>query len=124
MKISGLILGVLPSMKNSRQIVRNRRTGKPMVIKSEKARAFEEHALSQLGHKRPPKSITSFVRLIASVYYDSRRHDLDIELFCDVLQAAKIIANDRQIVEKHSRYYLDRDNPRIEFSIEEIEWEF
>lgn len=110
----GVVLGEPCSKANSRKVATfpNR---KPLFIKSDKARKYERDALKQI---RPPASpIEGDVSLTATIYYASRRPDLDESLICDVLQKAGVIGNDRQIKEKHIYHGLDRDNPRAEIEI-------
>lgn len=120
MKVSGVIVGNLPSMKNSRELVTNHKSGKPMVIKSEKARSFVDDALLQItGEKRI--GLTGKVRLMAYVYYRNQQSDLDVELFCDLLQKAGVIKNDNQIFEKYLFKFFDKTNPHVVWCVETME---
>lgn len=117
------VLGFLPSMKNSRRILKNRKTGKPFSAKSDEAVKYVEDFLLQV----PPEyrdlglgSLTQPLRLCATVYYRSRRSDLDIALVLDCLQRAGVIANDRHIVEQHLYAEVDEVNPRVELALEAI----
>ena len=51
------------------------------------------------------------------------RPDLDniFKILLESLQSGKAIKNDRYCVEIHARKLIDNENPRIEFTIEEIE---
>jgi Holliday junction resolvase RusA-like endonuclease len=51
------------------------------------------------------------------------RPDLDngMKILLDCLQGCKAIQNDRQCVEIHARKLIDKNNPRVEFVIEEVE---
>ena len=109
----GVILGEACSKANSRRLVKF--GDRPAVVKSTKALAYERDALKQI---RPPASpIQGDVSLTATIFYASRRPDLDESLICDVLQKAGVIGNDRQIKEKHIYHGLDRENPRAELQI-------
>jgi Holliday junction resolvase RusA-like endonuclease len=116
----GTIQGTLPSMKNQRQIARNRKTKAPMLIKSAKARAYVGLALSQILHRERVNCVAD-VALTAYIYYPDRRHDVDGELLCDILQQAQVVKNDRQIRVKHFEGYIDKLNPRVEWQIETLE---
>ena len=131
MKVSGTILGVLPSMKNSRTLGRVRRKNaafnfgqkayRPIFIKSAAARQFVQDALRQIDW-RQRVGLCSDVALTVYVYYPNRRHDVDCELLCDVLQKAGVVKNDRQIRVKHfDGVKLDKENPRVEWEIETLE---
>lgn len=103
--------GNLLSMKNSRRIVRNPKTGRVMVIKSRQALEYEKSFLLQVP-KRVRLSFTDPVSLEVVVWYQSRRSDLDIELLKDLLQKADVIGNDRQIVHMRAWKLIDRVRPR------------
>ncbi len=115
------ITGQLFSKSNSRQIVMNKRTGKPMVIKNAKAIKCKKDFTLQLKAlwDRPP--IPEPVHLVAEIYYPSRRPDLDESLFMDCLQDAGVVENDRHIWEKHIKKFIDKENPRVEFNIFQME---
>ena len=113
------VLGNLPSMKNQRRIITNRRTGKPMSIKSESAMEYEASFLAQIARNRTklPLDSTIPLSLKARVWYKSRRNDLDIEFLKDLLQKSGVVENDRQFVHQEAWKGLDRENPRVCFSI-------
>ena len=112
------IFGQCYSMKNSKMPRKNA----PGMLKHPKARRFEHdfmlqiqpHQRKQLGSKFKP------LRAIVTVFYPSRRQDLDCELIFDLLQKAYVIRNDRYIREKHTFAEVDAKNPRCEITIEEI----
>ena len=56
------------------------------------------------------------------VFYDSRRPDLDnsLKVVLDCLQKAKAIKNDNKCIEINAYKHLDKENPRVEFSIEPL----
>ncbi len=105
------------SKANSRKIVTNRRTGRLMVIKSQKARDYEANASRILRPISP--LLEGDLKMTATLYYASRRPDLDESVIMDVLQGV-VYKNDRQIKEKHIYHALDRDNPRAEIVIEKM----
>lgn len=67
-----------------------------------------------IGRNTP---MSSDVALEATIYYASRRPDLDESLLMDILQKAGVYTNDRLIKEKHIFWGLDKDNPRVEFNV-------
>lgn len=85
------------SMKNSRRLVFTGHT--PRLIKSEAAQQFERDAGRFFRAMRPnlPFRPTDKLALTCIVRYADYRRDLDIELVKDVLQAAGVIPNDKQI---------------------------
>ena len=115
------ITGQPPRKSNSRRIVRNQRSGKQMVIKSQEALAWMRDADEQippearqrLGSADNPLAITFWVR------YASRRPDLSVELVLDLLQKAGVISDDRHVYEYHAFKEFDRDAPGVEILVEE-----
>lgn len=125
-----VIFGEPASKANSRQIVIVR--GKPMVIKSPKAREYARAALLQI----PRSARVNFsvpVRATMRIWYASERPDLDESLILDVLQAEfagegrnrrivrdGVYLNDRLVRERHIYHGIDRANPRAEIEVEPI----
>ena len=113
------IFGQLPSLKNSRRIMRRGKTGL-MVIKSADALRYEQAFIMAI----PQKMRVGYdgpVSVKVRVWYQSRRSDLSTELLFDLLQKSGIILNDRQIEHVESFKGLDRENPRVHFTIRK--WE-
>lgn len=54
-----------------------------------------------------------------TIYYASRRPDLDESLILDLLQGVAY-ENDRQVKEKHIYWGLDKEKPRCEIRVEKI----
>lgn len=116
-RLSLTILGELASKANSRKLVLIR--GKPRFIKSSKALTWEKQALAQIpiDHRI---SMTGPIVMTATIYYASRRPDLDPSLLMDALERAGVYVNDRQIIEQHLYKKLDPERPRVEFLLEEL----
>ena len=104
-------------------------------------RAFRSDFLAQAPKAKEP--LTGSLRTNVSVWYSSRRQDLDCAaeqirrekireackdnacndidaLVYDLMQEAGLIENDRQIIEKHEYGHMDAANPRVEILIEKI----
>lgn len=121
--VSGVIEGKVVSKANSRRVTRS-----GLFIKSADALAFEQTAWQQIPHDLTP--IEGDVLFIATVYYGSYRQDLDISLVLDVLQQQKnkagqvwfngVYVNDRQVKTKIIRHAIDKENPRIEFTVMQL----
>ena len=126
------ILGEPASKANSRREAVNPKTGRRMVIKSEKALDYRDAALQQI----PPAArvqLAGTVRVDMRIYYASERPDLDESLILDILQdqwtrigGRRVISqrgiyhNDRQVREKHIYHAIDKRNPRTVIQITEI----
>lgn len=110
--------------KNSARILRSG-AGRPFVAPS---KAFEEYQESCLWQIRTPHSPVSARVNVRCVYYmkTARRVDLAnlIEATTDILVKAGVLADDNsRIVAAHdgSRVDYDKQNPRVEIWIEEME---
>jgi Holliday junction resolvase RusA-like endonuclease len=126
--ISLWIEGQPPRKSNSRRIVTNRQTKKPMLIKSREALNWVKRASHQippelrdlrLGSQERPLTITFLV------VYKTRRPDLSVELILDTLQRTGVISDDRHAYEHHVYKEFDADNPGVEVFIEyqdETQW--
>jgi Holliday junction resolvase RusA-like endonuclease len=116
-EISGTIFGQLKSKANSRV-----RTKSGLFIKSKGAREFTDAAITQLKLLKGRKgTLRAEVGLECTVYYPSKRNDLDIQLFMDCLEKAELIDNDRQIREYTARKEWSKTDPRIEFCLYSLE---
>lgn len=133
-KSNGRTMGVMPlhltiygdprTKKNSARILRGR-GGRRFVAPSA---AFEEYQTSCLWQIRvPPEPVSARVN-VRCVYYMATRRKVDlanlIESTCDILVKAGVLADDNsRIVAAHdgSRVDYDKQNPRVEIWIEEME---
>jgi len=107
---------------NSRRLVTNTRTGKPMVIKSAKAMEYGESFLLQvpISARRMWGGSNEHMALWGEIYYASHRPDLSVELILDLLEEAKVISNDRWIKAHFLFGGVDRFNPRAHLRIYRI----
>ena len=108
--ISLEIFGEPASKANSRRLVS--RGGKPLFIKSDKALSYSD------SFKQQCEPYLSYVTAFAcdvcvemTIYYASRRPDLDESLILDLLQGVAYL-NDRQVKRKVIDWGLDKENPR------------
>lgn len=110
--------------KNSARILRTR-SGAPFVAPSKAYVDYETDCLRQI--KRPHSPVSARVN-VRCVYYmkTARRVDLAnlIEATTDILVKAGVLADDNSnIAAAHdgSRVEIDRENPRVEIEIEEMD---
>ena len=108
------VFGEPASKANSRKIVRHPGTQRPMVIKSQKALNYVRDFTKQCPTLSP--LLEGELAVTMTIYYASRRPDLDESLILDAMQG-KIYANDRQVREKHVFHGLDRKNPRADIAV-------
>lgn len=115
-KVKLVIFGSTQSKANSRRLVTF--GGRPRFIKSKAALQFEKDIKAQV---QPLKQmLEGDLSFHADIYYPSRRQDLDPSILLDALQGL-IYANDRQFKQISSCRFLDKQNPRAEIWIKEIE---
>src|SRR5688572_10466477 len=116
-----VITGSVPSLKNNKQIFYNSKTKRPFITSSQASKQWVEDALWQLKGK---EAVTNYPATVNLSFYvkDNRSRDLDnmCSSVMDVLQEAKIIANDdwqrcNPITLRVEG--IDKDNPRVEISI-------
>lgn len=110
--------------KNSARILKSRLGGRFVAPSA----AFEEYQNACLWQIRsPPEPISAPVN-VRCVYYMATRRKVDLanllEATCDILVKAGVLADDNsKIVAAHdgSRVDYDKQNPRVEIWIEEME---
>jgi Holliday junction resolvase RusA-like endonuclease len=119
--ISLWIEGQPPRKSNSRRIVVNRQTKKPMLIKSREALNWVKAAIDQVAPELRELRMGSAdkpLAIVFIVYYKTRRPDLSVELIMDMLQEAGVISDDRYVYETHAYKNFDPENPGVEIYVE------
>jgi Holliday junction resolvase RusA-like endonuclease len=120
---------------SARQVLAMDDKSRPALIKSSKARNYEDAAVLQI----PPEAkqmLTGPVRMTIRIFYASERPDLDESVVLDVLQAKYgpvvkdkprelirkgVYINDRQVRERHVYHGIDKANPRAEIEVEPLQ---
>lgn len=113
-----IIRGKIPSKANCYKVVTIGGHGslaKTQAIKDYEQTFYYQCPIRGLMIERPFK-------LDVDVYYQSNQPDLDncFKVLLDCLQECKVIKNDRYCLEIHGRKLIDKVDPRIEFTIEEL----
>lgn len=113
------ILGNPPSKSNSYKIITI--GGHSSLGKTSALRKYENDFFLQCGYR--DRHINGFFELYVDVYFSSNRPDLDNALKCllDCLQGCKAIKNDRNCVKIVAKKFIDKNNPRVEFTINEVD---
>jgi len=117
-ELQGLTLfikGEPASKANSRRVVKFGSMSR--LIKSQKALDYSEYFRQQVMPITPLMS--GDIKMHITIYYASRRPDLDESLILDLLQGL-VYKNDRQVKERHTYWGLDPENPRTEIIIEQL----
>ena len=114
-----IIYGNAPSKSNCYKIIT---IGKhASLAKTPALKKYENDFYIQCNHYRNA-NIKGYFEIYIDVFYPSQRSDLDNSLKCvlDCLQKVKAIENDNKCTKIVARKFLDKTNPRIEFTITEI----
>ena len=111
---SGTVLGHMPSGKNNYRLA-----DKKMFLDS-KVSYYKTSFMLQMGALMGRRGVREpfgmEVGLIAQVVNQNWRRDVDTILFCDLLQKAGVVENDRKIRFKViNGIDVDGKNPRVEF---------
>lgn len=119
MKHEQVILGNAPSKANQYKIITL--GGHGSLAKTSALKEYEKKFYLQCGAYRN-KNIQGFFELYVDVYFHSNQPDLDNSLKCllDCLQTCKAIKNDRNCVKIVANKFIDKNNPRVEFTIVEV----
>lgn len=107
MPLSFTVYGEPASKANSRRLVKF--GTRPALIKSAKALSYIE--AFQLQCPKLASPIEDDVAVWIRIWYATRRPDLDESVILDAMQGL-VIANDRQVRERHAYWSLDRIRPR------------
>lgn len=118
MKHEQVILGQPPSKANTYRIITIK--GHGSLCKTPALKAYEEKFYLQCGYRN--KNISGFFELYVDVYFHSNQPDLDnsLKVVLDCLQSCRAIKNDRNCVKIVANKFIDKLNPRIEFTIVEV----
>ena len=118
MKHEVVIYGSIPSKSNQYKIITL--NGHGSLAKTSAMKEFEKKFYLQCGYRN--RNIQGFFELYADVYFQSNQPDLDNSLkgLLDCLQSCKAIKNDRNCVKIVANKYIDKNNPRIEFTVKEV----
>jgi len=119
MKHEVVIYGSVPSKSNSYKIITI--GGHASLGKTKAMKDFEQRFYLQCGYRN--RNIQGFFELYADVYFQSNQPDLDNSLkgLLDCLQGCKAIKNDRNCVKIVANKFIDKQNPRIEFTLVEVD---
>ena len=119
MKHEQTILGQPPSKANQYKIITI--SGHGSLAKTDAMKKYEHDFYLQCGAYRN-KNIKGFFELYIDVYFQSNLPDLDnsLKVVLDCLQSCRAIKNDRNCVKIVANKFIDKNNPRIEFTLIEV----
>ncbi len=112
-----VIYGLVPSKSNCYRF-----SGK-FMYKTKALKEYEESFIDQCKVYKD-KNIEGNLRIDLKVYYPNRKSDLDgvCKAVLDLLQKVKAFDNDNKVAEINLKKGLDKENPRIEFTIEVVDY--
>lgn len=110
-----IIYGDIPSKSNGYKIIHI--AGHYSLGKTSSLKEYEEKFFLQCSLRNA--NIQGYFKLVLDVYFGTMRKDLDgcFKILFDCLQSCKAIKNDNRCVEINARKFVDKINPRVEFSI-------
>lgn len=119
MKHECVIYGQSPSKSNQYKIITF--NGHSSLAKTPAMKEFEKRFYLECGAYRN-KNISGFFELYVDVYFQSNQPDLDNSLkgLLDCLQTCRAIKNDRNCVKIVANKFIDKHNPRLEFTLVEV----
>ncbi|MEE3495848.1 MAG: RusA family crossover junction endodeoxyribonuclease [Butyrivibrio sp.] len=119
MKHEQVIPGQPPSKANSYRVITF--NGHSSLGKTSAMKSYEKKFYLMCGAYRNMR-IGGFFELYVDVYFQSNLPDLDnaLKVILDCLQGCDAIKNDRQCVRIVANKYIDKVNPRIEFTLREV----
>lgn len=113
-----VIYGQVPSKSNGYRV--GTIAGRAQLYKTKELRLYEKNF--GLQYRRHNKILGNF-EVEVDVYFRSNKSDLDgmFKVFLDCLQAVDAIDNDRYCMKIVARKFIDKENPRIEFELKQIQ---
>lgn len=119
MKHEQIIYGSPPSKSNQYKVITLK--GHGSLAKTQALKEYEKRFYLECGAYRN-KKINGFFELYIDVYFSSNRPDLDnaLKSTLDCLQTCNAITNDRNCVKIVANKFVDKNSPRIEFTINEV----
>lgn len=119
MELRQIIRGQPPSKSNSYRIITI--GGHGSLAKTTKLKEYERSFYLQCNNYRD-KNISGLFELHIDAFMSSQRPDLDniFKVVLDMLQSCNAITNDRNCVKIIAQKFVDKKEPRIEFTIKEV----
>ena len=113
-----IIRGKIPSKSNCYKVITiggHSSLAKTAAIKEYEQTFFMQCPVRGMNIEKPFK-------LTVDVYHQNNLPDLDncFKVLLDCMQQCRVIKNDRWCFEIHGRKLIDKVDPRIEFTIEEL----
>jgi len=110
------ILGKVPSKSNQYRINCNGK--RSYMYKAAELKKYEQSFIAQCDKYRNAQ-IQGYFTIYIDIYYPSKRADLDnaLKVVLDCLQTVNAFPNDNKCAGISAARYVDKEQPRIEFSL-------
>lgn len=125
--ISFTILGKIPAKSSGRQVIKNKKTGKTMVISTKAYYQYEDSFINQikaleLDKLGLPVNQKNRIAVFLTIYDTAKRQDIDSfpKTVFDCLQKAGVIQNDNKIDYCKIIRLVEKDNPRVVIYLYEL----
>jgi len=114
-----IINGKCPSKSNSYTIINVK--NRPSLAKTKRLTDYEKSFYLQCDQYRNA-NIDGLFEIKIKIFNDSNRADLDnaFKIILDCLQKVNAIQNDNNCIKIFAEKFIDKNNPRIEFSLTSI----
>ncbi len=112
-----VIYGLVPSKSNSYRF-----SGR-FMYKTKALKDYEASFIEQCKVYKGAK-IEGNLKIVLKVYYPNRKSDLDgvAKAVLDLLQKVEAFDNDNKVAELFLFKGLDKENPRVEFEIKQVDY--
>lgn len=114
-----IIHGKVPSKSNCYKVITL--NGHGSIAKQSKLSDYEKSFYLQCDKYRN-KMINGLFGIKINVFYENQRPDLDncLKVVLDCLQGCGAIKNDRNCIKIMAEKFVDKEDPRIEFTLMEV----
>jgi len=113
-----IILGHVPSKSNSYKVIKIK--GHGSLAKTDILLNYEKAFFFQCSHYR--NKMIGLFEIEVDFFFRSMASDLDggFKIIMDCLQNSRAIKNDNQCVRIVAQKFVDKDRPRVEFSLKAV----
>ena len=116
------VVGKIPSKSNRYKIIRKKRfngSAHYSLAKTKVTRSYEQFFMFQIKKFRPPHPVHVPFKLVVDCHFCNSNNDLDnaFKFILDCLEHVEFIKNDRLCHQIEARKHVDKENPRLIFSI-------
>lgn len=120
------VIGNVKAKKNNKQVVYNKKTGKPFIMSDKSTQDYIKGAIKQLNDQFAGYKITQYPITVQMVFYYPTKHRKDLDnsssTILDCMTKAGVIEDD-DVTHVNELYCFfggyDKQNPRVEILLED-----